>query len=64
MSGLSGSFVGGGMATVRRWDVELATPGVKGSFKVRITASDEAMALSEALRRFPDCYVVITHEVK
>jgi hypothetical protein len=59
-----GVTIGEGMSTVKRWDVELATPGVKGSFKVRITASDEATALSEALRRFPDCYVVITHEVK
>jgi hypothetical protein len=53
-----------GMDNIRRWDVELATPGVKGTFKVRIAASDEAMAASEALRRFPQCYIVISHEVK
>lgn len=52
------------MTTVRKWDVHLATPGVKGEFTVRITASDELTALAEALRRFPACYVVVTHEVK
>ena len=52
------------MTTVRKWDVHLATPGIKGEFTVRIAASDELTALAEALRRFPACYVVVIHEVK